>query len=301
MENVSRRVRGGVEAEPAYSSWQAMRTRCHNPNSTSYPRYGGRGITVCDRWRHSYAAFVEDMGPRPPGKTLHRIDNDGPYSPENCVWADRITQARTSRRTRYVRWRGERLPLSAACEAANVPYQAIQHQLGRGLTFDRAVRRVRDLTAHAAGEVPDVRMCMECFRDLPLGEFYKQKLGHFGRNARCVECMRVGPRPRRSIMVDGELRAIVDLAKQHGVKYDALFYRLVTRGMSLTDALASLAARDRPSATVTEKACTECGATKPLEAFHVNSGGVGGRRSRCIPCQNAVARAQYRARAASGN
>ena len=92
---------------PTYKSWQAMKQRCSNPGATSYRMYGGRGIAVCEEWMGSFAAFLRDMGKRPPGKTLDRIDNNKGYAPGNCRWASPVTQSTNRSSVRLIEIDGE--------------------------------------------------------------------------------------------------------------------------------------------------------------------------------------------------
>jgi NUMOD3 motif len=105
---------------PTYSSWVAMRRRCENPRGAGYENYGGRGIRVCDRWINSFEAFLEDLGERPDGMTLDRIDNDGDYRPGNVRWAAKDVQ-NLNRRARRPASDETRSRLSAAMKGRPSP------------------------------------------------------------------------------------------------------------------------------------------------------------------------------------
>lgn len=104
--------------------WADMRSRCKNRNHKGFENYGGRGIAVCDRWER-FDDFLADMGPRPGGGMLERIDNDGDYSPDNCRWATRKEQNSNRRNCIYVDCDGERVTLKEYCRRKKMPYRPV--------------------------------------------------------------------------------------------------------------------------------------------------------------------------------
>lgn len=121
-------------------SWDAMNRRCYVEKTAGFRCYGGRGIRVCERWRNSFEAFLEDMGPKPSSKhSIDRIDNDGDYTPENCRWATHKEQQRNKNSNRLYLWRGLRVTAAALAEMERVPYKALRARLKRGWDPEKAV------------------------------------------------------------------------------------------------------------------------------------------------------------------
>lgn len=121
---------------PEYRSWMSMISRTSN-HGILY--YGERGISVCDRWRQSFQNFLQDMGRRPKGHTLDRIDNSMGYSPENCRWATLTQQMRNTRRNRMIECRGEKKLLIEWSEISPVPYKIIHQRLQKGWSAENAI------------------------------------------------------------------------------------------------------------------------------------------------------------------
>lgn len=117
-----------------------MLSRCTNPKTPAYKNYGGRGITVCDRWRHDYAAFRADMGPRPtPEMEIDRIDNNGNYEPGNCRWATPKEQSRNQRRNRKIEHDGQSLVAVDWSEKTGIHDRSIKSRLRYGWTAEEAL------------------------------------------------------------------------------------------------------------------------------------------------------------------
>lgn len=129
-----------------YKTWHYINERCHNTKHKSYKNYGGRGITVCDRWRHSYETFLSDMGRAPSSKhTMDRIDSNKSYEPSNCRWATMKEQQNNRRNNLNIGHNGEVLTMAQWAERLNENYQTLRGWLNykKGRTIADFISRRR--------------------------------------------------------------------------------------------------------------------------------------------------------------
>ena len=122
-----------------YARWSSMKDRCYNESNKYFPYYGGRGIHVCKRWKHSFSNFFADMGECPNQMTLDRIDNDGDYCPENCQWATARQQANNTRHNRFITCNGETKTIAQWCRKLGGRCDLVYSRLKRGWSEERAV------------------------------------------------------------------------------------------------------------------------------------------------------------------
>jgi hypothetical protein len=120
---VQKKVKNPVHDHEHYSRWCGIKSRCFLPTFTHYKNYGGRGITMCDKWKNDFWAFVRDIGDRPsPKHELDRIDNDGNYQPDNVRWVVRTANQRNKRNACTIDIDGVKVPLAVACVVSNIDY-----------------------------------------------------------------------------------------------------------------------------------------------------------------------------------
>lgn len=127
-----------------HAAWCAMLARCRNPRHRFWSDYGGRGITVCERWR-KFENFLADMGECPAGLTLDRIENNGNYEPNNCKWATRTEQQNNRRNTRYLTIDGVTKPLMEWARGAGIKDDTLRRRIVRGETGSDLLRPTQRL------------------------------------------------------------------------------------------------------------------------------------------------------------
>ena len=122
-----------------YNTWRAMKERCLSKNNKEYKRYGGRGITICEEWL-TFINFYKDMGERPEGKTLDRINNNGNYCKENCRWATIEEQCNNRRSSRFIFYQGKRQTLTQWERELKLNSNIISRRLNRGWSIEAALK-----------------------------------------------------------------------------------------------------------------------------------------------------------------
>ena len=174
---VVKRTHGQTE-DSIYNRWCAMIRRCHNPHDAAFADYGGRGITVCERWRHSFEAFYEDMGDPPAGMSLDRYpDNNGNYEPGNVRWATRHQQARNKRNAHLLTYNGETHGITTWAEkltdSLHITKGCLDSRIRKGWGVERAlttplIQSVRGAN-HPRAKLTEqqVHEIRECFRMAP--------------------------------------------------------------------------------------------------------------------------------------
>jgi hypothetical protein len=121
-----------------YTVWTNMKSRCSDPNCKPWPRYGGRGITVCDSWKTSFQNFWRDMGlTYKPGLSIDRIDNDGNYEPNNCRWSTRSEQSRNICSNHLIKTPWGRVPVVQAAELAGITVSALNYRMSRNWPYEK--------------------------------------------------------------------------------------------------------------------------------------------------------------------
>jgi len=150
-------VKHGMSRSPEYQAHRSMISRCNVPTSHNYSAYGGRGISVCQRWLESFDAFYADMGPRPDGMSLDRINNDGDYEPSNCRWATSVDQSGNRRNTLYARNdEGEHVTVATKARNAGLKSATLAYRMRSGLSLEDAMVKPVKNTApkhHVFGEI----------------------------------------------------------------------------------------------------------------------------------------------------
>lgn len=126
------RSRNGLANTSTYSIWHSMIARCHNPKSVAYKNYGARGISVCDRWKDNFFAFLEDMGERPAGLSIDRIDNNDNYFKENCHWATPKEQTRNCRSNHFIEAFGKKMILQDWAKEIGKNVSCIRRRIAKG-------------------------------------------------------------------------------------------------------------------------------------------------------------------------
>jgi hypothetical protein len=237
------------KGHPLLGTYYNMINRCENKETKGYSDYGGRGIKVCKRWREDFWAFVEDMGDRPEGTSLDRIDNEGDYEPENCRWADSGTQRRNrSKDTTVLEFMGKRMCLTDWAKELGISRSLLSGRINKlGWSVERALTTPVDerysfgtngkkISYH--GEEMTIAELVRRSGKNPAIVYQRLHAGWSPEQAADVPLNERGEWSRgKEVEYNGKKFTIRELAEETGLSYDMLRYRIHQAGWTVEEAL----------------------------------------------------------------
>jgi len=212
------------KVSPEKSVWKAMKQRCFNPNHKDYKNYGGRGISVCEKWRFSFNSFLEDMGQRPSlAHSIDRIDNNGNYEPDNTKWATIKEQSNNKSTNRIVDIGDEKLTVSELSERENIPYKLILDRLNSGKTGDDLIKPVSVPEKYKLGDeeltIPQIADKVGIRQNTLWRRININKLP-------LDEAIKPEHRKNKKILFDGIERSVKEISNLTGIPVTTLNWRI---------------------------------------------------------------------------
>lgn len=174
--------------DPRFAIWHGIKDRCFDSRHHAFHRYGGRGVTMCERWRQSFDDFCADVGPRPARMTIDRIDNERGYEPGNVRWATYTEQNRNRSDTRLLTAFGRTQCVAEWATELGISRAAIAGRLRRGWPVEKALGLRRTQMHRRFSSAETSRECLGCRETKPLTDFTKCARSRSGRGGRCHEC-----------------------------------------------------------------------------------------------------------------
>lgn len=194
------------KGDPTYNTWRAVVSRCTKKYDWSWDRYGAVGITVCDRWL-DFSNFLDDMGDRPKGMTIDRIDNSKGYFPGNCRWATNVEQANNTTLNKIVEYRGHKGPLKETVSIFGGNYSLVKERIKRGWSMEDAMNKpVKEQYHHGRKKLSD-EMAKQAIRERMAGESLSDIAEKYDVSRRAIEYICNGTN-RSHLLRDVEEEAI---------------------------------------------------------------------------------------------
>ncbi len=219
---------------PEYGIWIGIKRRCTNTNDPAYRYYGGRGIEMCERWVKSFAAFYEDMGPRPDGYEIDRINNDGNYEPGNCRWTTQQENARNKRNSRMLTHNRRTQNLIAWAEETGISAPLILHRMEIGWTVDEALTIPAEKSLYTVGSKTQT---LDSWSE-EYGIDYGLLISRLHQGWTLERSLSQPVRHFRRFSHDGLCLSLSQWSKRSGISQSVLRYR-INAGLTITQALAA--------------------------------------------------------------